>query len=66
MSAVGQVNRGIKMSRGYKDLIAWQRAMDLARRIYELTASFPLSERYCLSDQLKRAAVSSPSVVRLK
>lgn len=49
------------MSRGYKDLVAWQRAMDLARRIYELTASFPLSERYCLSDQLRRSAISVPS-----
>ena len=49
------------MSRAYKDLIAWQRGMDLARQVYELTASFPLSERYCLSDQLRRSAISVPS-----
>lgn len=49
------------MSRGYRDLIAWQRAMDLARKVYEITASFPLSERYCLSDQLKRSSISVPS-----
>jgi four helix bundle protein len=45
----------------YKDLIAWQRAMDLVVEIYELTRCFPTDERFGLTNQLRRAAVSVPS-----
>jgi four helix bundle protein len=44
--------------RSYRDLIVWQRAMDLAKLVYGVTASFPASERYGLTSQLRRAAVS--------
>ncbi len=47
--------------RNYSDLIAWQKAMDLASAIYEVTNSFPREERYGLSSQLRRAGVSVPS-----
>lgn len=45
----------------YKDLIVWQRAMEVVVAIYELTEQFPKSELYGLSSQMRRAAVSIPS-----
>ncbi len=45
----------------FKDLLVWQKAMQLVRNVYELTARFPQAERYSLSDQMRRAAVSVPS-----
>ena len=42
----------------YKDLIVWQRASELAVALYELTAQFPESEKFALSNQMQRAAVS--------
>jgi four helix bundle protein len=47
--------------RRYQDLQVWQRAMDLAVAAYDSTDSFPTSERYGLSSQVRRAAVSIPS-----
>lgn len=52
-----------KNTGSYRDLIAWQKAMDLAEAIYRLTANFPVSERFGLTMQLRRAAVSVPSNV---
>lgn len=49
------------MSGSYRDLVAWQKAMELVFRIYELTRKFPQDERYGLISQLRRAAVSIPS-----
>jgi len=46
------------MSANYRDLIAWQKAITLAEFIYLLTNSFPRSEMYGLSAQMRRAAVS--------
>lgn len=47
--------------KGYKDLIVWQKAMDLSVAIYTLTAQFPREESYGLISQLRRAAISIPS-----
>jgi len=47
--------------RGYKDLVVWQRAMELVPGIYRLTDRLPAGERYGLTSQLRRAAVSVPS-----
>ena len=47
--------------RGYKDLIAWQKAMTLVADIYEATRPFPREELFGLTSQLRRAAVSVPS-----
>jgi four helix bundle protein len=49
------------MAQHYKDLIAWQKAMDLVNTVYDVTESFPKRETYSLTDQLRRAAVSIPS-----
>jgi len=45
----------------YKDLIVWQKAIDLVVAIYKLTAQFPIEEKYGLSSQMRHAAVSIPS-----
>ena len=45
----------------YSELIAWQRAMDLAVSIYQETENFPKEELYGLRSQLRRSAVSVPS-----
>lgn len=45
----------------FKDLVVWQKAMELAKRVYQLTASFPADERFGLVSQMRRAAVSVPS-----
>ncbi len=45
----------------YKDLIVWQRSMDLVVAVYELTSQFPKSELYGLTSQMRRCAVSIPS-----
>ena len=45
----------------YKDLIVWQKAMDLVYLIYEVTKIFPKDELYGLTNQLRRAIVSVPS-----
>ena len=42
----------------YRDLKVWQRAMDLAVLIYELTRSFPKEEQFGLTSQVRRASVS--------
>lgn len=45
----------------HKDLIVWQKSIDLVLAIYEVTSNFPSDERYGLISQLRRAAVSIPS-----
>jgi four helix bundle protein len=47
--------------RNYRDLIAWQRAMDLVEKVYLATKEMPKEELYGLTSQLPRAAVSIPS-----
>jgi four helix bundle protein len=49
--------------RSYRDLKIWQHGMDVAVDLYRLTAAFPKFERYGLSSQMQRAAVSIPSNV---
>lgn len=46
---------------GHRDVIAWQRAMDLAVACYPLTQQLRLARQFDLSSQLLRAAVSVPS-----
>lgn len=42
----------------YRDLVAWQKAMDLVERVYLATNSFPREERFGLTSQIRRAVVS--------
>jgi four helix bundle protein len=43
---------------GFRDLVAWQKAMDLTVTCYQLSRAFPTDERFGLTSQLRRAAVS--------
>ena len=45
---------------GYKELTVYKRAYRAAKAIYEMTAGFPREERYGMSNQLRRAALSIP------
>ncbi len=46
---------------GFKDLIVWQKSVELAVRTYELCKHLPVSERYGLKSQMQRSAVSVAS-----
>jgi hypothetical protein len=54
---VGEMSR----TRHYRDLIAWQKAMELARLVYTTTEEFPKSETFGLRMQLRRSAVNVAS-----
>jgi four helix bundle protein len=45
----------------YRDLVVWQKAMDLVETIYRTTGTFPREEIYGLTSQIRRAAISIPS-----
>lgn len=45
----------------YKEIIAWQKAHDVAKGIYLITKKFPYNEQRGLVSQMRRAAVSVPS-----
>jgi len=49
------------MGRSYKDLVAWQKSMDLVTATYRASSRFPKDELFGLTSQLRRAAVSIPS-----
>lgn len=49
------------MIKSYKDLLVWQRSIDLAIKIYTITEKFPRSEMYGLTSQIRRCGVSIPS-----
>ncbi|MBN2119578.1 MAG: four helix bundle protein [Candidatus Omnitrophica bacterium] len=46
---------------GFKDLIVWQKGIELVKNIYEITKSFPKEELYGLSSQMRRCVISIPS-----
>jgi len=46
--------------RDFRDLIVWQKSMDLVETVYRFMATFPREEIYGLTSQLRRAAVSIP------
>ena len=50
-----------KPAKTFKDLIVWQKAHRFVLAVYSLTASFPSSEIYCLTNQMRRAAISIPA-----
>ena len=49
--------------KNYRELIVWQKAMDLVELVYRLARRFPKDELYGLTSQIRRAAVSIPSNV---
>ena len=55
------VNEMAEKIKNFKDLKIWQKGMELAKMIYKLTGFFPSEEKYGIANQMKRAAVSTPS-----
>lgn len=49
------------MINSFKDLIVWQKSMDLVESIYRITEKLPSKEQFGLISQMRRAAVSIPS-----
>ena len=45
----------------YRDLLVWKKSMELTKHIYQMTEGFPDAERFGLTSQLRRCAVSIPS-----
>ncbi len=52
---------GQRTGPSYRDLVAWQRAVELVVRVYRLTDTWPKKETYGLSSQAERAASSVPA-----
>jgi four helix bundle protein len=48
-------------ARSFRDLVVWQKAHELVLAVYRLTESFPEREKFGLSHQMRRAAVSIPA-----
>jgi four helix bundle protein len=61
----GSRGQGFKVSseilKNYKELNVWQKSYELCLKIYQITAKFPNEERYGLTSQIRRSAVSIPS-----
>jgi four helix bundle protein len=51
----------MKQIKTFKDLLIWQKAMQMVTNIYTTTKSFPKDEMYGLTSQIRRAAVAIPS-----
>jgi four helix bundle protein len=49
------------MAQHFKDLVVWQKAMDLVVAVYRVSETFPQREVYSLTNQIRRAAISVPS-----
>ena len=49
------------MGQSFKDLVVWQRSVELTVEVYKLTSKFPESERFGLTNQMRRATVSIAS-----
>ena len=47
--------------KSYKDLVVWQKGIEIAKLVYRLSARFPAEEKFGLVSQMRRAAVSVPS-----
>ena len=45
----------------YRELLVWQRSIDLAVLIYKISSDFPSEERYGMANQIRRASVSIPA-----
>ncbi|MBI1648036.1 four helix bundle protein [Capnocytophaga sp. 051621] len=54
-------NRSNQKIEDYKDLIVWQRSMELAEEVYRLVKKLSKEELFALSDQIRRAVISIPS-----
>lgn len=60
-SAIRQARPAAGSAKSYRDLLVWQRAIQLSVSLYKLTSKFPQAELYGLSSQLRRAGISVAS-----
>jgi len=51
----------VKEIRSFRDLIVWDKSVELVKEVYQVTKSFPKEEIFGLTSQVRRAAVSIPS-----
>jgi four helix bundle protein len=51
----------MRLKHNFKNLKVWQKSVDLAVKVYELTKSFPAEERFGITSQMRRSRVSIPS-----
>jgi four helix bundle protein len=58
LAAVNDVRASIE---SHRDLIVWQKSMDLAVAAYRLTRSFPVDERYGVTSQIRRSSAPMPA-----
>jgi four helix bundle protein len=59
---LSDINEPVDSSMGnFRELLVWRRSQDLALEVYRSTSSFPSEERYGLTAQMRRAAVSVSS-----
>jgi len=58
-----QKNSSMQMNtaKTHKDLLIWQKSMDLSVLVYKITNTFPKEELYGITSQMRRASVSIPS-----
>jgi four helix bundle protein len=57
----GRWKMGDAQCKSYRNLVVWQKSMELAEKIYLVTRNFPKEEIYALTSQGGRSAVSVPS-----
>jgi four helix bundle protein len=51
----------LEFTKGYKELLVWQRSMELVPQVYRMTKKFPVDELYGITSQIRRAMVSVPA-----
>ncbi|MCH7401688.1 four helix bundle protein [Belliella kenyensis] len=51
----------MRKKHNFKNLKVWEKSVDLAVKVYELTAEFPSEEKYGITSQMRRSSVSIPS-----
>ena len=51
----------MKLKHNFKNLKVWQKSVDLAVKVYEISQSFPPEEKFGITSQMRRSSVSVPS-----
>jgi four helix bundle protein len=59
--AVSCEQKTLRSDKPHRNLVAWQKAMDLVIAVYDVTKNFPKEEMFGLTSQIRRAAISVPS-----
>lgn len=49
--------------KSYRDILVWQKGMILVNKVYGISKNFPDTEKYVLTNQMKRSVISIPSII---